>query len=395
MHWLRCCAGLALAGLLAPACNATYDPDGFTEEDWVQIRALASAPPLPASPENRFADSPAAADLGHRLFFDRGLSPPLPDGGTVACGDCHAPERYFSDGHAGANVSMGFGFTKRNSPSLVDVALYPVFAWDGRGRNLWLQCDIAYVAPATMRGTAALLRSAILDRYLLDYLRLFGGSPESLGTPAAERELRTNVAFLWEAYLRQLRGGPGRFERFARGEPDAGFTDANRRGLRAFLVRGGCITCHRGPNFSDGQFYSVGIGQTGPNVQPVDRGEWEGLKFLQTYDLAPSGQSGDPPAATSGRFRTRSLRNVELTAPYFHAGQLATLDEVVRFYNRGGDHAGASPENGAPFMVPLGLTDDEVDDLVSFLRTLTSDLPEARLRCDTSLPPGSGGQACP
>jgi cytochrome c peroxidase len=378
---------LALGGLLGPGCNASYDPDGFTDEDWAVIRELANPVPLGA-PGN---DSDASARLGQQLFFDRHLTPPLPDGGTVSCDDCHAPRKYFSDGHPQANVSLGFSLTRRNSPALVDVALYPVFAWDGRGETLWAQCDIAYVSPATMQGTAQHLSDALAARYLAPYLEAF---PQA-GVPAGGLEVRQNVAFAWEAYLRRLKGGPSRFDRFAKGEADAGFTAADRRGLKLFLTRAGCIECHRGGNFSDGKFYSVGVGQTGPGVVAEDLGRYDGLKFLlRDYQVSwnPWWGGNQPDLsvfeAERGLFRTKSLRNVEVTAPYFHAGQAATLDEVVRFYNRGGDRAGPGPTS---FMVPLGLGDDEVNDLVSFLRSLTGILPDpdAGLLCDSSvLPPG-------
>jgi len=333
-----------LAALPLLGCWTRPDPDGLTEAEWSVLRSMV-LPPVPA--DSRLPD----AVLGQRLFFDRGLAGG--DGGvTVACSDCHGPQHHFSDGREARNVSHGLGWTGRNAPALLDLELASTYGWDGRHPTLGEQCLVAYRSAATMAGDADHLAARLLGtpRYRLEFEGLFGATPD-----AGDRLLQ-NVASTWAAYLLQLRSGPSPFDHFVLGDAGA-LTGSERRGLKLFITRAGCIECHRGPAFSDGLLHWVGIGQTGPNVPAVDLG-------------------------ADGGFRTRTLRNVGVTGPYFHAGQLATLEEVVRFYDRGGDREGAGPPS--VFLVPLGLSDDEEADLVAFLRALTSPLPWASLLCDSS-----------
>jgi cytochrome c peroxidase len=390
------------------------DPDGFSETELEVLGAMAHTPTA-VDPGNEFADpaNPAnamVAALGQQLFFDRGLS----GKGSVACTDCHSPQTGFSDPRPGANVSMGLkSLTMRNSPSVLNLGFYRSFAWDGRADSIWGQSHIAY--SRTMGGSPRQLVNGLRGRYDSLYRDAFGvelpppaaplpdgGSavPEELllengqvgpsdgGLAKAYDAAYVNVLKAWGAYQVQLTSLASPFDSYVLGEHDA-LTAAQKRGLLLFVTKAACIQCHSGPNFTDDEFNDVGIGQTGANVPQVDLGREAGLDVLRALPFRPAGApTPAPKPADRGAFRTKSLRNVALTGPYFHAGQLATLREVVWFYNRGGDRQGAGTVS--PFIVPLGLTEAEQSDLVLFLEALTGRPVPAALACDTSLETDAG-----
>ncbi len=432
--------------MLISACGSQID--GLTENERDVVRAMAQPvePPLDSSNSVLALGAPAVT-LGQRLFFDPDLSGPLlvaqdtqpspltaPDGGSgvgvaglISCADCHSPTHFFSDDRSAPNnVSLGAKWTPRNSPTLVNVAFYQVgagsswFAWDGRSDSLWMQCDVAYEAAAVMNGKRLLLARTLWQKYRDDYDQLFPAHPldprldpaspdagdfvaPDAGVPApAQAELdhiTANASKLLAAYLTQLTGGDSAFDRFARGD-EAALSDPQLRGLKLFLGKAGCIECHNQAGFTDLEFHDTGVAQEGPQVPETDDGRFAGLGVLAKSPFNLVGPHSDllapaksalatehyPPAPAEsdrGTFRTKSLRNVAQTGPYMHAGQLQTLADVVRFYNQGGGSAGFSGAKSV-LMQPLGLADDEVDDLVAFLEALTGSPPPAQLSCDNS-----------
>jgi cytochrome c peroxidase len=413
------CSALGV-GLLLCACEAwRVDPDGFSETELALMSGMVLTGPG-VDLGNPFADPThpahdAVAKLGQQLFFDRRLSS-SPGGPMVACVDCHSPTAGFSDPRPSANVSVGLETTARNSPTVVNLGFYKSFAWDGRADSIWGQSHIAYSSAKTMAGNPRDLVSGLRGRYDSAYRAAFGlelpppaapqpdGSrgisevvlqenglpgPSDGGLVRAYEVAYVNVLKAWGAYLVQLTSLDSGFDRYAQGDHDA-LTAAQKRGLLLFITKAGCIQCHRGANFTDGEFHSVGIGQTGPNVPAVDLGREAGLAVLSTLKFRPDPDAGTPAPkpGDKGAFRTKSLRNVALTGPYFHAGQLGTLRDVVSFYNRGGDRQGAGTTS--EFIVPLGLTEAEQSDLVLFLEALTGQGVPAQLACDTSLDAGPG-----
>jgi cytochrome c peroxidase len=165
-----------------------------------------------------------------------------------------------------------------------------------------------------------------------------------------------------------------------------------KRGLRLFITKAGCANCHTGPFFTDQKFYNIGVAQLGPNVPMTDEGRFKELKALNTTDVmkrpcGPTGPFSDDPSQPwdgdlterdelKGAFRTGSLRNISQSAPYMHNGALASLRDVVEFYNRGGDETGFVGTKH-PRMLPLGLSPAEIDEIVEFLLTLTGEsIPE-------------------
>lgn len=399
---------IALLAGFALGCGASRDETVFTKEDQALLRRMelspGTSPPVDALNDRYVGASDAyrtaLATFGQQLFFDTELSEPRPDGGRVACAECHAPNDWFSDGRGENHVSYGVDWTGRNSPSLVNVGYYVSFGWDGRADALWAQGKHAFEAPATMRGDPQHLARQVARRYGDRYRELFGFfslPPELLtsdaGIPGEEVErLYKNVLKAWGAYLLQLNSGDAPFDRFVMGDESA-LSPEQLRGLHLFIGKAGCINCHFGPNFTDNQYHALGLEQTGAHVPGVDLGRFTGLQKLGELD-AGYRLSPVPPNSASelGKFRTKSLRQVAQTPPYFHAGQMATLADVVWFYNQGGLNGGAGTRS--PFIVPLGLTEPEQADLVAFLGSLTGTPVPARWTCNNARSDGGVTPRC-
>ena len=406
---------LLLATMVLAACGEWTQDALFTEADF-QLLGQMALPPEPApDPTNRFASSPDAAALGQALFFDTELSNPP----GISCATCHDPKAWFIDTRSTPNnVSIVFPagvtdagtplpprVTKRNSASLVNVAHYRWWAWDGRSDSLWMQCGVAYEAQATMAGSRPRIGQLMAQRY--GTLMREAGVPDRSGF--ADNEAAALAYKALAAYLSTLNSANAPFDRFVAGDRQALSPDA-QAGLKLFIGKAGCIECHSGPAFngnasahSELDFYrSVGIAQRGANVQPVDLGRAEGIPVLLNKSALglfnSSGPYNDAPRALDrvsnvvprpsdvGVFRIKSLRQVAQTGPYMHAGQLATLEDVVHFYNVGGDASGYSGERDRA-VTPLFLTPDEERQLVQFLASLTGDPVPCRRQCDTSVNP--------
>jgi len=165
-----------------------------------------------------------------------------------------------------------------------------------------------------------------------------------------------NVLHALADFERSLQAFDSPFDRYRAGNEDA-MSPAAVRGLALFEGKAGCVLCHRGPNFTDGEFHNTG-------VPTADQGRIEVVRNFH-FSMRPYPFFGHYKA-----FKTPTLRNVALSPPYFHNGSVATLEEVVRFYDAGGtshDTYGRSPD-----VKPLELSDEEIDDLVAFLEALTS-----------------------
>jgi cytochrome c peroxidase len=345
-------AGL-LAALAAIACERPRD--GFTRED----RALfATLSPLPEAAACAPGSSCArVARLGQAIFFARAFSGPLEVGndglngglgevgevGKVGCVDCHDPDHWFVDRRSrpGA-LSLGAGWTERNAPTLVDVGYQTILSWSGQYDSLAQSFEVALTRENVLHSSAAALVAWLGDPAggLPFYQEAFGAPP---GADAFDR-----AAEAISLYLQQLVSGDAPFDRFVAGD-DAALSEPQKRGLQLFIGDAGCIECHHGPLFSDGERHATGVPQ-----------------------------EHEDPGFGHGEFRTASLRSVAETAPYTHAGQLATLTDVVELYNQGG--------SGSATLVPLGLDDGQVADLVAFLESLTGKEVEPRWREDPFAP---------
>jgi cytochrome c peroxidase len=278
--------------------------------------------------------TPARVALGKTLFFD----PRLSGSNWISCASCHNPSLGWSDGLPTA-IGHGMQVLKRATPPLVNCGFNTNLMWDGRAPTLEAQALGPIVAEAEMnQDLGELVRelSAIAG-----YRGLFHAAYPGEGI--TEKTIAKAIA----AYERTILAGEAPFDRWRRG--DARAVDASvKRGFQVFEGKGRCNKCHEGFNFSDNGFHNIGLKE--PNGE-VDVGRYAQRAVKVAY----------------GAFRTPSLRDVALTAPYMHNGAYRTLEEVVDHYDRGGD----VKEHLSPNMEPLNLTAQEKADLVAFMRSLT------------------------
>ena len=375
------------------------------------IRRAIRASPVPElspDPTNGVGDDADAAALGRDLFFDPGLS----GNGEVSCATCHRPELHFTDG---LPLSEGIATAGRHAPTLVDAAHQRWFNWDGRSDSMWSHAIRPIEHPDEMGGD----RTSLVRHLAADPLRrsayeaLFPeGLPEEdlaagparpggtdaeraawdsmdEGTRSAIDRVAANVGKAMAAYQRTLRGGEGRFDRWvtevkAGGDGSSSLTDSERRGLDLFFGRAECWECHAGPLFSDGEFHNIGI--PAPGGLPRDAGRYGGIALLLADRFNAAGSHSDQREGSQaivsrgvkrdpsqwGAFRTPSLRNVGRTPPYMHDGSMADLESVVRFYSTL-EGAIQLDHHQESVLTPLGLSSEEISDLVAFLKALDGD----------------------
>lgn len=381
----------------------------WTERELITLCQLwiESLPSLPPDPSNHVADEPLAAEFGHHLFFDTRLS----QDGTIACATCHIPELSFTDGMA---VSTGVGTVDRNAMTIVSTAYSPWLFWDGRSDSLWSQALIPIENPLehAISRVQAVQVIANDPHYVSLYETIFDDLPDvsdypPLASPigndvavtawdslTTEQQLEINTIFanigkVIAAYERQIHFGAAPFdgyiESLLEGEiSDATLTDEELAGLSIFIGKGQCIDCHNGPLFTNNDFHNTGV-----QSDPV-RGRLQGsldvladpFNCLGVYSDAGENDCSElrfmaGGVQTFGAWRTPSLRNIIVTAPYMHAGQLSTLEEVVNHYNtRANDDY--NPRLGHLELFPINLSETEATQLVAFLRTLNAplDAPE-------------------
>ena len=433
MSWRSRIAAVVLCVLCA--CGQEDPFSGFTAVQVQQLKSLSPLPGVPADSTNRYADNPSAAALGQRFFFDRASAGPLGQSGVsgglgmlgetgrVACASCHIPQSWFIDTRSNpSNVSSGAnGFQTRNTTSLVNNIFYTWFNSNGGRDTQWI-AGTAIEGASNANATRLTLAHRIFNAYRAEYDAIFSprldpaldpNAPDHARFPPSGRPtdpvwqtmtpgdqlvvntILANFAKAIGAYQRLLvsRGAP--FDKWVAGSAGA-VSEAAKRGARVFLGKGGCVSCHSGPTFTDNHFHNIGVPQTGPNIPATDEGRFGAINGLRSNMFNGGSQFSDDPAAGQaklnpltqnqsdrGAFRTASLRNIAQTAPYLHTGGLATLADVIDFYDQGGAAGGFE---GTKEIGPLGLTAQEKSDLVAFLETLTGDPIPDNLRRDTSAP---------
>ena len=422
----RAAAGFALASLLAARCAAapaTHPGDRtfYTTDEIAAIYRHSPLGPPPPDPTNRVADRAPAARFGQALFYSTQLSV----NNEISCATCHQPDRAFTDGKA---LAQALGPGTRNTPTLLDAAYQHWFFWDGRADSMWSQSLQVLENPKEFGSDRLHVAHAVYASKTLrrQYEEVFGAMPP-LGNaarfpaharPGADSNSAQDVAWrsmseadrdavnrvfsnagkALQAYERKLvsRGSP--FDVYVAGLREnnpaklAVLSPSARRGLKLFVGAARCELCHAGPAFSDGEFHNIGLPV--PPGQAADAGRMDGIRQLIAdpfngtgrYSDRPKGTAADklaylPPSASElGKFRTPTLRNVALTAPYGHDGRFATLREVVQFYADGEPAAGGQTigvREATLKLVPR-LTPEQVSDLVSFLEALSgAPLPAA------------------
>jgi cytochrome c peroxidase len=347
-----------------------------------EIRTILSHGPwgkfAPPDPTNRVSGKPEAIEFGTRLFFDQRLS----GKGTVSCASCHVPERNWTDN---LRHSIGMAEMDRNTPTLMNLHGARWYGWDGGADSLWFQSlrpilDDRELA-ATPRHVAQLVRTD--EQLACRYRKVFGGPPSSTDDEA----VLVNVGKVLAAFQETLMSGMTPFDWFrialARGEQPVNYSEAAQRGLKIFIGKGACTSCHSGPNFTNGEFFSTGLT---PQVSPTrpDPGRQAAVRKLLQSRFNLLGPYNDDPTGTSaahtrqvsqekigsGEVKVPSLRNLILTMPYGRDGHVDTIAEVVQHYN-GLDPARLHAKDGRPFQ-PLNLTQREQTDLVVFLESLST-----------------------
>lgn len=312
--------------LLASGCQQGIPP----QAEPPPVEVPPHFPPLPVPPDNPLR--PERIELGRRLFYDaQALSPT----GTHACASCHRQERAFADV---LMVSTGIHGRKhwRSTLSLANVAYAPALLWDGSIGSLEEDVLATLSSPGALgwSDTAAFARHLRgMPSYRSAFLRVFGTEPSAALAAKA-------IA----AFLRILLSGNAPYDRFVHGDSTA-LSRQQRQGMELFF-RLGCAECHRPPLFTDYDFHCTGL-------------------LSHYWEEGRAAVTGNP--TDVARFRTPSLRNVALTAPYLHDGSLASLREVLQRYNAGGYPV---PTKDARIR-PLGLSEHELDALEAFLHSLT------------------------
>lgn len=334
-------------------------------------------PPVPIPADN--LQTPAKIALGKRLFEDKRFSAD----GRVSCATCHDEKKAFAD-----NLPVSKGFRNltgtRNAPTVLNSAYMTSLFWDGREPDLEGQARQPFINPVEggLPDHQPLLRIIRSDEgYRKAFREVFAVAPEAI--------TMDHVAKAIASFERTLISGDSPFDRWRYGGDEKALTAAQKRGFALFVGKGRCVSCHRVEQttalFIDNRFHNIGVGfktirgreaeiaerfvrakRAGADVDKTvlaEKAASELGRFAVTEDLTEV-----------GAFKTPTLRNIALTAPYMHDGSLATLEEVVEFYNNGGRLRPEDPLS--PFLSggirPLNLNAREKADLVAFLNALTS-----------------------
>lgn len=389
---------------LAPAATDAWSGAELALLKTLHIGALPAPAP---DPSNAWESSPAAAALGKKIFFD----PRFSANGRVSCASCHDPGRQFQDGRP---LGVGIATGLRRTMPIAAGSASPWQFWDGRKDSVWSQA-LGPLEDAREHGGNRVAYARLLSRhYRQEYEAVFQALPEAaalvddaspLGTPAEKAAWArlnetqrsevsrafANMGKAIAAYERTLQHGPSRLDGYIAAtlaQPGGGegmLAPGEKRGLRLFIGKAQCITCHAGPLLTDQHFHNTGVPPR-DRANP-DRGRAAAIETLMKDEFNCLGLYSDARrrdcaelefiAADDphmlGAFKTPSLRNAALRPPYMHAGQIATLEDVIRHYARAPSAAVGHNERR-----PMPLTEQEVADLAAFLGTLNGEVRELR-----------------
>ncbi len=341
----------------------------------VAFAAPVGLPPVPVPADNPI--TPEKVKLGDKLFHDTRFS----STGEVSCATCHDRKKGFADA---LPVSEGIKKLKgtRNAPTVINAAYLRTQFWDGREPTLEAQSAQPFLNPVEMglKDHEPILKIVRTDpEYAELFKKAFGKTGDQITMTEVQKGLGT--------FQRTLIGGDSPFDRYYFGGDKEAMSPAAIRGLQIYIGKGRCVSCHLIEQtqalFTDNRFHMIGVSA---NQMPQDLDELsaavEDVKKRGT-DIAvlsnPKTSSLGRYAVTRdltdiGAFKTPTLRNIELTAPYMHDGSHKTLEEVVQFYNNGGrlNESDPLPKLLSGGIRPLNLTEEQQADLVEFLKALTS-----------------------
>jgi cytochrome c peroxidase len=361
------------------------------------LLAFAQQPPLglptlPVPKDNPL--TPAKIALGRKLFFDRRLSL----NNTFSCAICHIPEQGFSNNEMTTAVGIEGRSVRRNSPSLYNVGYAQLLFHDGRENSLEQQAWGPLLAHNEMANPSI--------GYVVDKLKASTDYPGLFEKAFKKGPTMETIGQALASYQRTLNAADSPFDRWYFGKQKAALSVAAQRGFALFTGKAACSACHsigeKTALFTDHKRHNTGIGytesmqkvpekqrvQVAPGVfVDINSDNLKGLNTEKPGDLGYYEISQNP--ADRWAYKTPSLRNVALSAPYMHNGSLPTLAEVVKFYNQGG----AANENLSPLLKPLGLSDQEIADLVAFLEALSGGNVGTLISDAFAAPVGDSGTA--
>jgi cytochrome c peroxidase len=305
-----------------------------TREEFKQDYVRPTSIPFPA--ENPFTE--AKAGLGEMLFFD----PRLSGSSSISCSNCHNPGLSWGDGLP-LGIGDGMKTLGRRTPTILNLAWADLLMWDGRKNGLEDQALGPITTPSEMNQSVEHLieKLSAIGAYRSEFKKVFGDegmSPQTIAAAIATFE-RTVVS------------GTAPFDRWIAGDEGA-ISEAAKNGFDVFNGKGNCVACHTGWTFTDNGFHDIGL----PD-KDVGRGEWVKIESMKQA------------------FKTPTLRDVARRAPYMHDGSLPTLTAVMDHYVRGGVKRPSLSDE----MRPLELTDQEKQNLLAFLDTLTGGNPPVQV----------------
>lgn len=409
-------AVLAALAVTTVAAQSSFDKsaprDRWSRQEVATLASmrLKEAGPRPSDPSNAYEQKTEAAALGRALFNDTRLS----KNGQVACASCHSADKQFQDGK---QFGQGIGTGKRRTMPIMGAAHSPFLFWDGRKDSAWSQALGPFEDAAEHGSNRVRLVKLVQAHYKDRYQAVFGAMPDlgklpddasPAGTPSeraawaampessreAVNRVFASMGKSIAAFERNISYGESRFDRYADatvagdGRGQEVLSQQEVRGLRLFLTKGQCVTCHNGPLLTDHAFHNTGV----PPINPAspDRGRADGLRKLLKDDFNCLGRYSDAKPDQCGElqflatddpgqlaaFRTPSLRNVAERAPYMHAGQFASLEQVVEHYAKSpkavlGHSELAQPGEKHADRQTIRLSPADIQDLAAFLGTLT------------------------
>jgi len=335
-------------------------------------------PPVPIPADN--PQTAAKIALGERLFNDVRFS----STGTVACATCHAPATAFTDSPLATSEGINGLTGTRNSPTAANAAFNRTQFWDGRSPSLEDQALHPFLNPVEMGLTShePILEIVSADRgYVAAFRDVFAVEPGE----ATMTEVTKAIA----AFERTLIAGGSPFDRYYYGGDETAMSEAAIRGLDLFINEGRCVSCHVIEQdhalFTDHRFHNIGVGINDVQADVPDlvtaflQAKVEGIDVDVAVLSDPTTSELGRFAVTEsfddlGAFKTSTLRNIAVTAPYMHDGSIATLRDAVVHYNNGGVTVAGDRVNDflSGGIRPLNLTDEQIDDLVAFMEALTS-----------------------
>ncbi|MCM2339522.1 cytochrome c peroxidase [Rhodoferax sp.] len=412
-------ATMLLTALAAQAMDKAPLRDKWTVQDVATLASmrLKEAGRRPFDPSNAYEQRTEAATLGRALFNDTRLS----KNGQVACASCHSADTQFQDGK---QFGQGIGTGKRRTMPVMGAVHSPFLFWDGRKDSLWSQALGPMEDAAEHGGNRVRFVKLVHTYYKEQYQAVFGPMPalgklpENASPSGSEAEraawsamhessreavnrVFANMGKAIAAFERNISYGESRLDQYAQatvageGRGQEVLTQQEVRGLRLFLTKGQCITCHNGPLLTDHAFHNTGV----PPIDQAkpDRGRAEGLKKLLHDEFNCLGRYSDAKPEQCGElqflatndpsqlaaFRTPSLRNVAERAPYMHAGQLSTLEQVLQHYADSpkavlGHSELARPGEKHAERQTIRLSASEIQDVAVFLGTLTGPVVQTK-----------------